>query len=159
MTAEQKRIQIMQNLKEGKRPGHLMQGLSQGYKQQESETENKNENEEVNVESVEDARPKVRKTLSGRIIGYRGMDPPVAFSSITASGESDSGREEGALDEGEGEEESEGEGLSRVELEMIEYERIKAAKRKRGTLKKNHKPVPVIQLDNIEEEEEQDGIL
>ena len=158
MTAEQKRIQIMQNLKEGKRPGHLMQGLSQGYKQQEQETENKNENEEVSVESVEDTRPKVRKTLSGRIIGYRGMDPPVAFSSITASGESDSGREEGVDDGDSGEEE--GEGLSRVELEMIEYERIKAAKRKRGTLKKNHKPVPVIQIDNIEEEEEeQDGIL
>ena len=157
MTAEQKRIQIMQNLKEGKRPGHLMQGLSQGYKQQEQETEseNKNENEEVSVESVEDTRPKIRKTLSGRIIGYRGMDPPVAFSSITASGESDSGREEGVLDDGDSEEEGEGEGLSRVELEMIEYERIKAAKRKRGTLKKNHKPAPVIQLDDIEEEEEE----
>ena len=130
-----------------------MHGLNQQLVKQEEENEEKGKN--TVLESPSDGRPKVRKTLSGRIIGYRGMDPPLAFSSIT--GENDGENVEGNVSENVGEEvggvELVEESLSRVELEMIEYEKIKAAKRKKGTLKKNYKPTPVVLSDDSVEEE------
>ena len=95
--------------------------------------------EVVEVKDV-DGRAPIRKTLGGKIVGYTGMDPPSAFSSILQS----DADELGDVDEGEGEEGVlvEEAVMSVADLEMLEYEKIKAQRRKRGTLKKNHKPPP-----------------
>ena len=100
------------------------------------------EKEEVR-EVEKDGREPVRKTLAGRVIGYTGMDPPSAFSSLIEGDKAENGIElDGSVDKdrednGDDEENS----LSQADLEMIEYEKIKAMRRKRGTLKKNHKPL------------------
>jgi hypothetical protein len=85
---------------------------------------------EVEVEAAGVVRNGPRKTLAGRVIGYNGMDPPPAFDSIIEDSS-------GAVAEGAGEV-----SMSRADIEMIEYERIKSMRRKRGTLKKNHKSQP-----------------
>ena len=148
-----------------------MQGLGQSYREKEEKEEREEKDKEEKVENEgesegkegkggkggnegvkADDRPPVRKTLSGRIIGYTGMDPPTAFNSIIGAG--NEGRERSGVDGGEGDE-GEGEGvevLSRVELEMLEYERIKSMRRKKGTLKKNYKPSPFVPLEDVEEE-------
>ena len=92
--------------------------------------------EVIEVKEV-DGRAPIRKTLGGKIVGYTGMDPPTAFSSILQSDNGDEG-------EGEGEEGMlvEEVVMSVADLEMLEYEKIKAQRRKRGTLKKNHKLPP-----------------
>ena len=109
-----------------------MQGISQSYnegteleKVEEKEKENENE-----------GRPPIRKTLEGRVIGYTGMDPPAPFSSLI---------EDTIITTNERSRDDESVGLSRVEIEMIEFEKIKSLRRKRGTLKKKFKPT----LDDI----------
>ena len=104
-----------------------MQGVSKSY----SESTEIDE-EEKEKEKEDDGRPPVRKTLEGRIIGYTGMDPPAPFSSLT---------EDSTIPTIESSRDDESVGLSRVEIEMIEFEKIKSLKRKRGTLKKKIKPV------------------
>jgi hypothetical protein len=93
---------------------------------------------EVEVETGNVARSAPRKTLAGRVIGYTGMDPPPAFDSII---EDSSSGGVGGEDTGVGEV-----SMSRADIEMIEYERIKSMRRKRGTLKKNHKPQPQAEV-------------
>ena len=106
----------------------------------------KTETAEGSAETESIALSPPRKTLAGRVIGYTGMDPPPAFESIL-EGNSDT----------ESDSEGEGEGsMSRADIEMIEYERIKSMRRKRGTLKKNHKPQ--AQPQEQEQEQEQEGI-
>ena len=101
----------------------------------------KAEKEAVN-DVEKDGREPVRKTLAGRIIGYTGMDPPSAFSSLIEGDRAENGiKMDGNEDndkEGGGDDELNS--LRQADLEMIEYEKIKSMKRKRGTLKKNHKP-------------------
>jgi hypothetical protein len=107
--------------------------------------------EEVDEVKDVDGRAPIRKTLGGKIVGYTGMDPPTAFSSILQS-------DTDGLDGGD---EGEGRGgmlveevvMSVADLEMLEYEKIKAQRRKRGTLKKNHKPPPAapIVAETLEE--------
>lgn len=99
---------------------------------------------EVVKEVEKDGSNPVRKTLAGRVIGYTGMDPPSAFSSLI---EGDRAENSGDIDgsavkdgDGEGDGDEDEISLSQADLEMIEYEKIKAMRRKRGTLKKNHKP-------------------
>jgi hypothetical protein len=87
-----------------------------------------------------------RKTLAGRVIGYTGMDPPPAFDSIIEDSSSGSAADE---DTGVGEV-----SMSRADIEMLEYERIKSMRRKRGTLKKNHKPQPQAEVVADEDGEE-----
>ena len=105
-----------------------MQGVSKSYSES-TETDE----EEKEKEKEDDGRPPVRKTLEGRIIGYTGMDPPAPFSSLT---------EDSTIPTIQSSRDNESVGLSRVEIEMIEFEKIKSLKRKRGTLKKNFKPTP-----------------
>jgi hypothetical protein len=66
------------------------------------------------------------------------MDPPPAFDSII---EDSSSGGVGGEDTGVGEV-----SMSRADIEMIEYERIKSMRRKRGTLKKNHKSQPQAEV-------------
>jgi hypothetical protein len=104
--------------------------MNQGPKKTEDSAE-----VEVEVEAGGVVRNAPRKTLAGRVIGYTGMDPPPAFDSIiedpsSAGTAGDAGEDGGEVS------------LSRADIEMIEYERIKSLRRKRGTLKRNHKPQP-----------------
>ena len=103
-----------------------MQGVSKSYSES-TETDE----EEKEKEKEDDGRPPVRKTLEGRIIGYTGMDPPAPFSSLT---------EDSTIPTIQSSRDNESVGLSRVEIEMIEFEKIKSLKRKRGKLKKKFKP-------------------
>ena len=105
-----------------------MQGVSKSYSES---TEIDEEEKEKEKEKEDDGRPPVRKTLEGRIIGYTGMDPPAPFSSLT---------EDSTIPTIQSSRDNESVGLSRVEIEMIEFEKIKSLKRKRGTLKKKFKP-------------------
>ena len=102
--------------------------------------------EEVVEVKEADGRAPIRKTLGGKIVGYTGMDPPTAFSSILQSDTDGQEGEQG--NEGEGEEGMlvEEVVMSVADLEMLEYEKIKAQRRKRGTLKKNHKPPPAAPI-------------
>lgn len=102
---------------------------------------NKPSSAEVVIEIKEvDGRAPIRKTLGGKVVGYTGMDPPTAFSSILqgcADGLVDA---QDSVNEGIEGLEIEEVVMSIADLEMLEYEKIKAQRRKRGTLKKNHKP-------------------
>ena len=98
--------------------------------------------EEVVEVKVVDGRAPIRKTLGGKVVGYTGMDPPPAFSSILQGSDDELRDARDGVDEDEGEEGVVVEEvvMSLADLEMLEYEKIKAQRRKRGTLKKNHKP-------------------
>ena len=106
-----------------------MQGISQSYSE-DTEVE-KVEEKKKEMEKDNEGRPPIRRTLEGRIIGYTGMDPPAPFSSLT---------EDTTITTNERSRDDESIGLSRVEMEMIEFEKIKSLRRKRGTLKKKIKP-------------------
>lgn len=122
-----------------------MGGMNQAYSQSTGK-EGEGEGKGVGVKEVDSFaqgeggrdRDPVRKTLAGRVIGYTGMDPPAPFSSFT---------EEITITSNESSRDNKSEdGLTRVEIEMIEYEKIKLQRRKRGTLKKKHKPIPVTDI-------------
>lgn len=120
--------------------------MNQGPKR--TETEDSAEVEiEVVTESAKRSAP--RKTLAGRVIGYTGMDPPPAFDSIIEDSSSSVAPDE----------ETDEVTMSRADIEMIEYERIKSLRRKKGTLKKNHKPKyqEVVPENSIEDDVE-DGV-
>lgn len=120
--------------------------MNQGPKK--TETEDSAEVEiEVVTESAKRSAP--RKTLAGRVIGYTGMDPPPAFDSIIEDGSSSSVAVDGETGDVT---------MSRADIEMIEYERIKSLRRKKGTLKKNYKPQhqEVIPESSIEDDVEDD---
>jgi hypothetical protein len=153
ISAEERRFQVMLNLKEGRRPAS---GLPNSFKASASddlETEREAEKEAINsiYDSISGStssneKKAVRKTLAGRVVGYTKMNPPSAFHSlIDSKGESDdiTDNNNNASDKI----------LSAVELELLEYEKIKALKRKRGTLKRNHKPStqPIIAAKNDED--------
>ena len=95
--------------------------------------------EVIEVKEV-DGRAPIRKTLGGKIVGYTGMDPPTAFSSILQGSAGGLVDALDGVDEGVEGIEIEEVVMSIADLEMLEYEKIKAQRRKRGTLKKNHKP-------------------
>lgn len=95
--------------------------------------------EVIEVKEV-DGRAPIRKTLGGKIVGYTGMDPPTAFSSILQGSADGLVETQDSMNEGVEGIEIEEVVMSIADLEMLEYEKIKAQRRKRGTLKKNHKP-------------------
>jgi RNase H-fold protein (predicted Holliday junction resolvase) len=155
ITAEERRFQIMQNLKEGRRPG-LHTNSFKASSGDNLETEREAINSIIdNISSGDSSNEKkpVRKTLAGRVVGYKKMDPPTAFHSLIDRKETDNITDNYEIGSDKI--------LSAVELELLEYEKIKALKRKRGTLKRNHKPSiqPIIASNNDENRLDDDGII
>jgi putative transcription antitermination factor YqgF len=160
ITAEEIRFQVMQNLKEGRRPAS---GLTNSFKASSSDDlEIEKEAEKEAINSIYDSisgsissnekRP-IRKTLAGRVVGYTKMNPPRAFHSlIDSKGDTDDITDDNDT--------ASDKILSAVELELLEYEKIKALKRKRGTLKRNHKLSiqPIIAAKNDEDGLDKDDI-
>jgi hypothetical protein len=93
-----------------------------------------------------------RRTLAGKVIGYTGMDPPSPFEMLINPDPNPNPNPNPKNNTDD---------MSAVDLEMLEFQRIKSLKRKKGTLKKNHKPAALsptpVDKDEIEKEELDEG--